>query len=152
MVQLTTENIKWLALTAVIAVAAIAVIGTGVLTGLSSDSIEITEASLKKGPNTNAVITFTIKNLSSGPVTLTTDKSLITGLPPAKYNDSSKDRAHVNLQATSGSIESGGTYSFSKSVNLTEGLKIGESYILQVSADSDTNVLTDTIVVYVTGI
>ncbi len=44
MVQLTTENIKWLALTAVIAVAAIAVIGTGVLTGLSSDSIEITEA------------------------------------------------------------------------------------------------------------
>ena len=168
MVQLTTENIKWLALTAVIAVAAIAVIGTDVLTGLSSDSIEITEASLIKGPTTDVLVSVTIKNLGNAPITAATvslydiervdagsSSGISDAIPPTTTGTKGEGFKHTPTISTSG-IGIGETQSFTTAVSHTDKIKIGDSYPLNVEATlgsgTDTVTLSDTIVVYVTGI
>ena len=61
MVQLTKENLIYIGASGTIAVAALALIGSSIFSGATTESLEITSSSLKKASN-NAVLNVQVRN------------------------------------------------------------------------------------------
>ena len=68
MVDYTSEKLKNVAFSVIIAVAVLAALGSVIISSVSSEGFEISEVTLKKGTSTEAVLLVEIKNLGNSQI------------------------------------------------------------------------------------
>ena len=68
MVDYTSEKLKNVAFSVIIAVAVLAALGSVIISSVASGGFEISEVTLKKGTSTNAVFMVEIKNLGNSQI------------------------------------------------------------------------------------
>ena len=85
MVDHTSEKLKHVAFSVIIAVAVLTALGSVIISSVSTEGFEINEVTLKKGSGTDAVLLVSIKNLGNSQIS---DISVtIDGLNlPERYN------------------------------------------------------------------
>ena len=68
MVDHTSEKLKHVAFSVIIAVAVLTALGSVIISSVSTEGFEINEATLKKGSNTDAVLLVSVKNLGNSQI------------------------------------------------------------------------------------
>lgn len=141
MVDHTTEKLKHVAIGSIIAIVALAIMGTAVISGVASEGLDINESSIKKGSSTQAVFVITVKNVGDSPVSSV--KGNISDLPNGTFE----------FNVLAGTLDVGKSTSFSKTLPNSSTLPAGTSYPVTVNATtSGGNTVIETAVVYVSRI
>ncbi len=141
MVDYTSEKLKHVAIGTVIVVAALALLGTGIMSGVSSEGLDINESSIKKGSTTQAIFSMTVKNVGNSPIT--NIKGSIADLPNGEFS----------FDVLAGQLNVGGIVSFTESLPNSSTLPAGTSYPVIVNATTAAgNTIVETGIVYVTRI
>ena len=175
MVQLTKENLIYIGASGTIAVAALALIGSSIFSGATTESLEITSSSLKKASN-NAVLNVQVRNsgtseiesllVTINDITLTgttlssADFGLVTtpraipahpGVTPFSGNNTCGSGCDVAFTNSSPQdISAGQTISFSGALPGSGNLNVGDSYVIVIEGVIDGSTITNTAVVTVT--
>ena len=180
MVQLTKENLIYIGASGTIAVAALALIGSSIFSGATTEGLEITSSSLKKASN-NAVLNVQVRNsgtseiesllVTINDITLTgttlssTDFGIVdiprahpahpgvTPLGTGSYNATNPCSGGCDLAFTNPTpqdISAGQTISFSGALPGSGNLNVGDSYVIVIEGVIDGSTITNTAVVTVT--
>ncbi len=141
MVDYTSEKLKHVAIGGIITIVALAIMGTAIISGVSSERLEIDESSIKKGSTTKAVFTITVKNVGNSPISDV--KGSIADLPNGTFE----------FNVFVGTLDVGKSTSFSKILPNSRTLPAGTSYPVTVNATtSQGSIVIETGVVYVSRI
>ena len=154
MVDHTSEKLKHVAFSVIIAVAVLTALGSVIISSVSTEGFEINEATLKKGSGTDAVLLVSVKNLGNSQISdinVTIDGLDFTGtvtVDSAPYT--SKDIVRVNGDTTSittattiesityhvqsGLLDVGKITSIAVNISDSESLLAGSSYTITVEA------------------
>ena len=141
MVDHTSEKLKHVAVGGVIAVVALALLGTAIMSGVSTEGLEITESSIKKGAATQAVVLLSVKNIGNSPISDISGS--IDGLPSGVFV----------FDILTGQLDVGRAASFSEALPSSDTLPMGTSYPVTITATSvHGNTVIETGILYVTRI
>ena len=83
MVDHTSEKLKHVAFSVIIAVAVLTALGSVIISSVSTEGFEVNEVTLKKGSGTDAVLLVSVKNLGNSQISdisVTIDGLTLTGL------------------------------------------------------------------------
>ena len=166
MVQLTKENLIYIGASGTIAVAALALIGSSIFSGATTEGLEIGETSIKKASG-NAVITIQVKNVGTSEaqgLTVTVNGIILgtanpaddttTGIdyPAAGDGDCTTANTGCNIEFIQNpNIDAGQTVSFSATIKESkDSLNVGDSFVVVVTGQVDSNDVTATAVATVT--
>ena len=165
MVQFTKESLIWLSLVSVISVVTLGLVISSTLSYLASSDITITHASLKKGTNTDALFTVSLKNTGTVDFdyTITILDVTLTANPPRsfiKYDIVTIPGSDCTVSCDlffydwEDSIMPDMTISAANTIPNSAGLTVDSSYIITVEGyDTDDNVIAaDSIIVTVTRV
>ena len=163
MVQLTKENLIYIGASGTIAVAALALIGSSIFSGATTESLEITSASLKKASG-DAVLNVQVRNSGTSEITGVTvtingvklDSTKITAVDNtfliASNTTCGNTGNSCNVEfKNEEDINAGQTVSYSGSIPGSNGLTVGTSYVVTVTGNiENSGAITNTAVVAVT--
>ena len=177
MVQLTKENLIYIGASGTIAVAALALIGSSIFSGATTEGLEIGETSIKKASG-NAVITIQVKNVGTSQIEDvavsingvelgTTGVNLAT--PDSGLSNSAVDRTGTPATIPSGgpsvvcnpctltfedvtrNLDAGQSTSYSATIpGSDDEFDVGESFVITVEGIIDGSSITNTAVATVT--
>ena len=166
MVQFTKESLIWLSLISVISATTLGLVISSTLPNLASSDIIITHASLKKGADTDALFTVSLKNTGTVEfdytITILNDITLDTNPPRSfiKYDIVTIPGSDCTVSCDlffydwEDSIMPDMTISVANTIPNSAGLTVGSSYIITVEGyDTDDNVIAaDSIMVTITRV
>ena len=172
MVQLTKENLIYIGVSGTIAVAALALIGSSIFSGATTEGLEIGQTSIKKASG-DAVVTIQVKNVGTsqiedvvvginaidvGTINLsgvnqdfTSDADGISG--GGTSVDTSTATIYFKHDNPPGppNISAGQTTSYSGTIpNSKDNLTVGESFVITATGKVNNNDITATAVATVT--
>ena len=180
MVQLTKENLIYIGASGTIAVAALALIGSSIFSGATTEGLEIGETSIKKASG-NAVITIQVKNvgtseivdtlvqingvgLGTGNVDFTSGDSKLSGAIGTIVRNNDGEITSGLTPGVAGAtcntctitfestldLDAGQTVSYSATIPSSDGFDVGESFVITATGSIDGNDITATAVATVT--
>lgn len=142
MVDYTSEKLKHLAIGSIVAVLALAIIATSILSSVTNEGLDITESSIKKGATTQSILTLTVKNIGNSPIT--NINGAVIGLPSG---------VPFSFVINSGTLDVGAIMSHVVEIPNSSALSTGASYPLSINATSSTGLnLVKTGLAYVSRI
>lgn len=146
MVDYTSEKLKNVAFSVIIAVAVLAALGSVIISSVASEGFEISEVTLKKGTSTEAVLMVEIKNLGNSQIEeiyVTIDGlSLTSGTATVVSTTTPKSIIGVNGGTTSVTGTATGTINSIKYVVQTVLLDVGKIASIAVNIPGSTSLLT----------
>ena len=156
MVDYTSEKLKNVAFSVIIAVAVLAALGSVIISSVASEGFEISEVTLKKGTSTSAVFMVEIKNLGNSQIdkiNVTIDGLDLSGTVAVVSSTTSKAIIGVDGDATVRSatgpfdsityvlqnslLDVGEIASIAVNIPHSDSLLTGSSYTITVEAETD---------------
>ena len=152
MVDHTSEKLKHVAFSVIIAVAVLTALGSVIISSVSTEGFEINEVTLKKGSTTDAVLLVSIKNLGNSQISdirvtidgltlsalpaATTITTTITGDTPGIITATSGSSPNMSITylVQTGFLDVGKIASIAVNIPNSESMLAGSSYTITVEA------------------